>query len=227
MTVGTTQTLMDTPAANIGELLDLGQPAPYMFLLMVLSLVAVALVWRLLNVLLSSPWGRVLKAIREDEEVAQHHGHDVLTHKAASLALGAAIAGLAGAFWAWKLTGFEPTFMSPARSTFLVWAAFVIGGRSNNRGMVVGAFIIVLMEFVFNVLVAAQGSPDLPLYTTADRIDSLVRMASYKPVGGLSYIRPYRTVGPGDQDGEAHRHRRIGCRYLRIHCDCTRPEVNR
>ena len=144
-----------------------------MFLLMVLSLVAVVLVWRLLNVLLSSPWGRVLKAIREDEEVAQHHGHDVLTHKAASLALGAAIAGLAGAFWAWKLTGFEPTFMSPARSTFLVWAAFVIGGRSNNRGMVVGAFIIVLMEFVFNVLVAAQGSPDLPLYTTADRIDRL------------------------------------------------------
>ncbi|MED5398306.1 MAG: hypothetical protein VYD41_03125, partial [Candidatus Thermoplasmatota archaeon] len=61
----------------------------------------------------------------------------------------------------------------PARSTFLVWAAFVIGGRSNNRGMVVGAFIIVLMEFVFNVLVAGQGSSDLPLHATADRIDSL------------------------------------------------------
>jgi ABC-type branched-subunit amino acid transport system permease subunit len=63
--------------------------------------------------------------------------------------------------------------MSPARSTFLVWAAFVIGGRANNRGMVVGAFIIVLMEFVFNVLVAGQGSSDLPLHNTADRIDSL------------------------------------------------------
>ena len=122
---------------------------------------------------LSSPWGSVLKAIREDEEVAQHHGHDVLTHKAASLALGAAIASLAGAFWAWKLTGFEPSFMAPARSTFLVWAAFIIGGTSNNRGMVVGAFIIVLMEFVFNVLVAGQGSADLPLHTTAERIDIL------------------------------------------------------
>ena len=165
--------LVDTPAANIGDLLGLGEPAPYLFILMILSLVAVAVVWRLLSVLLASPWGRVLKAIREDEEVAQHHGHDVLTQKAASLALGAAIAALAGAFWAWKLTGFEPTFMAPARSTFLVWAAFVIGGRSNNRGMVIGAFIIVLMEFVFNVLVAGQGSPDLPLYTTAERIDSL------------------------------------------------------
>lgn len=165
--------LIDTPANQVAELLNLGEPAPYLFILMVISLIAVVIVWKLLSNLLSSPWGRVLKAIREDEEVAQHHGHDILTHKAASLALGAAIAALAGAIWAWKLTGFEPTFMSPARSTFLVWAAFIIGGTSNNRGMVVGAFIIVLMEFVFNVLVAGQGSPDLPLHTTASRIDSL------------------------------------------------------
>ncbi|MBL52260.1 MAG: hypothetical protein CMG57_09935 [Candidatus Marinimicrobia bacterium] len=165
--------LIDTPANQVAELLNLGEPAPYLFILMIISLIVVAVVWKLLSNLLSSPWGRVLKAIREDEEVAQHHGHNILTHKAASLALGAAIAALAGAIWAWKLTGFEPTFMSPARSTFLVWAAFIIGGTSNNRGMVVGAFIIVLMEFVFNVLVAGQGSPDLPLHTTASRIDSL------------------------------------------------------
>ena len=165
--------LDSTPAHYIGELLNLGEPAPYMMMLMLLSVASVIIVWALLSRLLSSPWGRVLKAIREDEEVAQHHGHDILTHKAASLALGAAIAALAGALWAWKLTGFDASFMSPARSTFLVWAAFIIGGTSNNRGMVVGAFIIVLMEFVFNVLVAAQGSSDLPLHVTADRIDTL------------------------------------------------------
>ncbi len=173
--------LTDTPAYLIGEWLNLGEPAPYMFLLMIMSVVAVILVWILLNRILSSPWGRILKAIREDEEVAQHHGHDVLTHKAASLALGASIAALAGAFWAWKLTGFEPSFMSPARSTFLVWAAFIIGGTSNNRGMVVGAFIIVLMEFVFNVLVAGQGSADLPLHTTAARIDSFFEWLILSP----------------------------------------------
>lgn len=165
--------LDSTPAYHIGELLNLGEPAPYMMMLMLLSVASVIVVWALLSRLLSSPWGRVLKAIREDEEVAQHHGHDILTHKAASLALGAAIAALAGALWAWKLTGFDASFMSPARSTFLVWAAFIIGGTSNNRGMIVGAFIIVLMEFVFNVLVAAQGSSDLPLHVTADRIDTL------------------------------------------------------
>ncbi len=165
--------LDSTPAQHIGDLLNLGEPAPYMMLLMLLSVASVIIVWALLSRLLSSPWGRVLKAIREDEEVAQHHGHDILTHKAASLALGAGIAALAGALWAWKLTGFDASFMSPARSTFLVWAAFIIGGTSNNRGMVVGAFIIVLMEFVFNVLVAAQGYSDLPLNVTADRIDNL------------------------------------------------------
>ena len=165
--------LTDSPANQIGDLLGLGEPAPYLFLLMSMALISVFIVWWLLETLLSSPWGRTLKAIREDEEVAQHHGHDILTHKAASLALGASIASLAGAFWAWKLTGFEPSFMAPARSTFLVWAAFIIGGTSNNRGMVVGAFIIVLMEFVFNVLVAGQGSADLPLHTTAERIDIL------------------------------------------------------
>ena len=169
------------PANKVGEILNLVdvngtvEPAPYMFLLAVIGMISVVVVWWLLETILSSPWGRILKAIREDEDVAQHHGHDVLSHKAASLALGAGIAGLAGVLWAWKLTGFEPSIMAPARSTFLVWAAFIIGGKANNKGMIVGAFIIVLMEFVFNVLVAAQGSPDLPLYSTADNIDRLFK----------------------------------------------------
>ena len=164
---------LSSPAVSIGDLMNLGEPAPYMLLLAVIGILSTIFVWWLLDTILASPWGRILRAIREDEEVAQHHGHDVLTHKAASLALGAAIAGFAGALWAWKLTGFQPNHMMPARSTFLVWAAFIVGGAANNRGMVVGAFIIVLMEFVFNVLVAGQGSSDLPLHTTAGHIDSL------------------------------------------------------
>ena len=151
--------------------MELGEPAPYMMLLAVFGITSLIAIWWLLETVLTSPWGRILRSIREDEEVAQHHGHDVLTHKAASLALGAAIAGFAGALWAWKLTGFQPSFMAPARSTFLVWAAFVIGGTANNKGMVIGAFIYVIMEFVFNVLVAGQGSSDLPLNETAAIID--------------------------------------------------------
>ena len=165
---------IESIADTFGNLLELGEPAPYMMLLAIIGIISMLFVWWLLEVLLRSPWGRILRSIREDEAVSQHHGHDVLTHKAASLALGGAIAGFAGALWAWKLTGFQPSFMSPARSTFLVWGAFIIGGAANNRGMVIGAFIIVLMQFVFNVLVAGQGSSTLPLHTTAGQIDSLV-----------------------------------------------------
>ena len=161
---------MDSPASWFGELLNLGEPAPYSFMLASFSLILTFIVFVLLERVLSSPWGRILKAIREDEDVAQHHGHDVLRTKAASLAIGAGIAGLAGVLWAWKLTGLGPSFMSPASSTFLVWAAFVIGGAANNRGMIIGALIIVLMDYVFGVLVVAS-SPDLPLYNTANRID--------------------------------------------------------
>ena len=164
--------MVDSPAMTISELLNLGEPASYFTFLAIIGLISVTLTWLLLETIMTSPWGRILKAIREDEEVAQHHGHNVLTHKATSLALGASIAALAGALWIWKLSGIEAPFMNPAKSTFLVWAAFVIGGTANNRGMVIGAFIIVLMEFVFNVLVAAS-TPDLPLYTTAEKIDRL------------------------------------------------------
>ena len=162
---------LSTPSSTISEIMNLGDPAPYSLFLAFLGVSLVLIVWIILEALISSPWGRILKSIREDEDVAQHHGHDVLTQKASSLALGAAIAALAGVLWAWKLTGFGPSFMAPAKSTFLVWAAFIIGGAANNKGMIIGASIIVLMEFVFNVLVAAS-TPDLPLYSTAQNIDS-------------------------------------------------------
>ena len=167
----------DSPARKAVEYFEMigldleGKAVPYMFLLSVITFTSALVVWWLLNILFNSPWGRILRSIREDEEVAQHHGHDVFTHKARSLALGGAIAALAGAFWAWKLTGFQPSFMSPAKSTFLVWAAFIIGGAGNNRGMLIGAMLITLTEFLFNVLVAAQSSPDLALGDTAKAID--------------------------------------------------------
>lgn len=163
---------LDSPSIWISDILNMGDPAPYSVLLALICIVSVIIVWLLLNRALTSPWGRILKSIREDEDVAQHHGHDVLRNKAASLALGAAIAGLAGILWAWKLTGIGPSFMSPSSTTFLVWAAFIIGGAANNRGMVIGAMIIILMESVFNVLVVAS-SPDLPLYDTANQVDKV------------------------------------------------------
>ena len=144
-----------------------------MVLLAILATVSLLGVWFLLNTLLASPWGRILRSIREDETVSQHHGHNILTHKAASLALGAAIAALAGALWASLNANVWPEFMNPVRTTFLIWAAFIVGGRGNNRGMVIGAFLIVLIEFVFNVMVVSRGSASLPLHSLTSYMDTI------------------------------------------------------
>lgn len=160
------------PAATAGGLLGLDGSAPYIVFLAVLSVATILAVWFLLDTLFASPWGRILRSIREDEEVSQHHGHNKLSHKAASLALGAAVAALAGALWAWLNTSIFPDFMNPVRSTFLVWAAFIVGGRGNNRGMFIGAFLIVLVEFLFNVMVVSRGDSDLAFHNVVTYIDT-------------------------------------------------------
>jgi branched-chain amino acid transport system permease protein len=160
-------------AERVGSLFGLHVAAPYVVLLAMLAAVALVAVWFLLNIVLASPWGRILRSIREDEVVSQHHGHNILTHKAASLALGAAIAALAGALWAWLNTSIWPDFMNPVRTTFLIWAAFIVGGRGNNRGMIIGAFLIVIVEFVFNVLVVSRGSTSLPFHDVTSFLDNV------------------------------------------------------
>lgn len=159
-------------SATVGGWLGLEANAPYIVLLATMSLVLALATWWLLDTLLSSPWGRILRSIREDEEVSQHHGHNILSHKAASLAVGGAIAGLAGALWAWLNAGIFPDFLNPVRSTFLVWAAFIVGGRGSNKGMVIGAFIIIITEFIFNVMVVARGDSDLAFHDTVATIDT-------------------------------------------------------
>jgi ABC-type branched-subunit amino acid transport system permease subunit len=74
--------------------------------------------------------------------------------------------------------------MNPVRSTFLVWAAFIVGGRGNNRGMIIGAFLIVIVDFFFNVMVVARGSASLPLHGIVTYIDSAFRWFVVE-LGGL------------------------------------------
>ena len=161
----------DKISEYVGSFIGLPVAAPYVVFLAFITVLIVLLVWFVIGTLLGSPWGRILRSIREDEVVSQHHGHNILTHKAASLALGAAIAALAGALWAWLNTNVWPDFMNPVRSTFLIWAAFIVGGRGNNKGMIVGAFLIVLVEFIFNVMVASRGAASLPLHNLTYYLD--------------------------------------------------------
>jgi neutral amino acid transport system permease protein len=108
--------------------------------LMFLAVLTVALLYWALERLVRSPWGRVLKAIREDEEVARALGKHVFWYKLQSLMLGGAIAGLAGAFYAWQLTTVYPDNFQPL-VTFNAWTIVVLGGSGSNAGTLLGAAI--------------------------------------------------------------------------------------
>ena len=184
------------PANTLGNVLGLSVAAPYVVLLAILATISLIGVWFLLNTLLASPWGRILRSIREDETVSQHHGHNILIHKAASLALGAAVAALAGALWAWLNTNVWPDFMNPVRTTFLIWAAFIVGGRGNNRGMVIGAFLIVIVEFLFNILVVSRGGASLPFHSMTSYLDVVFSWLVVN-VGGLIWsVRSIAEIFP-------------------------------
>jgi len=176
------------------------QDAPYTVLLAAIALISLFLIWTLVDMMLSSPWGRILRAIREDEEVTMHHGHDVFRHKATSLAIGAAIAGFGGALWAWLNMSILDDFINPVKSTFLIWAAFIVGGRANNRGMIIGAFIIVLTEFVFNLMVVARGDIDSIFHEGVAGIDEFFAWLILDVLGtvssDLSIIEPFGSLEP-------------------------------
>ncbi len=108
--------------------------------LMLLALLTLAFVFWRLEVLVRSPWGRVLKAIREDEEVPKAMGKNVFWYKVQSLMLGGAIAGVAGAFFAWQLSAIYPDNFQP-QLTFDAWIMVTLGGSGNNIGTILGAVI--------------------------------------------------------------------------------------
>jgi neutral amino acid transport system permease protein len=108
--------------------------------LMVLALLVLFLVFWLLERFVRSPWGRILKAIREDEEIPKALGKNVFWYKLQALMLGGAIAGIAGAFYAWQLTTVYPNNFEPI-VTFDAWTIVVLGGAGNNIGTIVGTII--------------------------------------------------------------------------------------
>lgn len=108
--------------------------------LMLLVLLVLALVYWALEFLVRSPWGRVLKAIREDEEIPRALGKNVFWYKMQAFMLGGAIAGIAGAFFAWQITTVYPTNFDPL-VTFNAWTIVVLGGAGSNAGTLLGAVI--------------------------------------------------------------------------------------
>lgn len=106
-------------------------------------LLVMYVIYRMLERARTSPWGRMMTAIRENESAARAAGKDVTRRRIEAFVIGAAIMGLGGAMFAQHLRLIEPTnTFDPAKVTFLVWVMLILGGSGNNRGAILGAFLI-------------------------------------------------------------------------------------
>jgi len=94
------------------------------------------------NLALNSPWGRKVRAIRDNEVAASAMGKDIKRQHLQIFVLGSAIVGVAGALLVTYDGIFISTAYQPLRYTFLIWVMVIVGGSGNNLGSVLGAFIM-------------------------------------------------------------------------------------
>ena len=91
---------------------------------------------------LNSPWGRMMRAIRDNETAANAMGKDVTRRHLQVFVLGSAVIGIAGAMLTTLDGQFTPASYQPLRFTFLIWVMVIVGGSGNNWGAVLGGFLV-------------------------------------------------------------------------------------
>ena len=134
-------------------------PTLFASLNLALLVAVVALLYLALERLLRSPWGRVLRAIREDEAAARALGKNADRFRLQAFAIGGAIMGLAGAAQAHFIGFIAPENYQPML-TFQVWAMLIAGGAGNNRGAILGAIVVWALWAFSAPAIAALFPPD-------------------------------------------------------------------
>ena len=105
------------------------------------TVVLLIFLW-LSEVALRSPWGRMMRAIRDNEVAANAMGKHVTARHLQVFILGSAMVGVAGAMLTTLDGQFTPASYQPLRFTFLIWVMVIVGGSGNNFGSVLGGFIV-------------------------------------------------------------------------------------
>ena len=121
---------------------DWVSPQHYDYLYLVVVLVVLGILFLAVERVVNSPWGRVLRAVREDEVAAEASGKDVSRFKLQAFILGAVIMGIGGALYAHHIRFISPVTFDPLLATFVIWAMLMVGGSGNNRGAILGAFVV-------------------------------------------------------------------------------------
>ena len=107
-----------------------------------LFVIVLAIILWLSERALNSPWGRMMRAIRDNEEAAEAMGKDVTKRHLQVFILGSAVCGIARAMMT-SLDGLlTPQSYQPLRFTFLIWVMVIVGGSGNNWGAVLGGFLL-------------------------------------------------------------------------------------
>jgi branched-chain amino acid transport system permease protein len=158
------------------------------------------IVWTVAIVLLTvvwlavrTSWGRVLRAIREDEDAASSLGKNVFVYKLQVLAIGSALAGIAGCFYAWQFSFFSPDDFQPL-ITFFAWMIVILGGLGRVWTVPVGAA-------VFGFLFAGTRFLDfrpLSYLSGADRAYLRLVVIGLVIIG-LVLVRPQGLLGKRDE----------------------------
>ncbi|MDC1408238.1 branched-chain amino acid ABC transporter permease [Candidatus Puniceispirillum sp.] len=104
-------------------------------------IVLLTIIW-LSESALRGPWGRMMRAIRDNEVAANAMGKNVTSRHLQVFVLGSAVIGIAGAMLVTLDGQFTPTSYQPLRFTFLIWVMVIVGGSGNNWGAVLGGFVV-------------------------------------------------------------------------------------
>ncbi len=107
-----------------------------------LFLVVVIILLVITQKALYSPWGRMMRAIRDNEEAASAMGKNVVKQHLFIFILGSAIVGIAGAMMVTNDGLFTPGSYRPMRYTFVIWVMVIVGGTGNNFGAILGGFVV-------------------------------------------------------------------------------------
>lgn len=147
----------------------------------------------LVFLLVRSPWGRVLKAVREDEDAARALGKNVFVYKMQSLVLGGVFGAVGGVFFALATQSLTPDFYSPPQ-TFFAYTALIIGGSGRVFGPVVGSMIFWFVLSITDNILRQATSGSNPLLPFID--DQDVGAIRFILVGvGLALLMIFRPQG--------------------------------
>lgn len=117
-------------------------PRHYNYLYLCIVLLILLVVYLAIERAIRSPWGRVLRAIREDEVSAAMSGKNIFKFKLQSLVFGAMVMGIGGALYAHYTKAISPDVFTPLYGTFIIWVMLMAGGSGNNKGAILGAYAI-------------------------------------------------------------------------------------